>query len=214
MDKPSHRRRKEARPGEIGAAALEMFVEKGFAATRLEDVAARAGVSKGTVYLYFESKDALFKAAIDAAMTPAVEAAEALANESGRPAADLLRCFVEGWWRMVGSTALGGLPKLLVAEAGNFPEIAQWFHDSIIRRAQKAMARIIEAGIARGEFRPVEADVAARIFFAPMFSYAIWQRAFGEACCELPPPQLFFGAAVDLLIHGLANPQPFQDAHP
>ena len=212
MDVPSRRRRKEARPGEIAAAALAMFVEKGFAATRLEDVAARAGVSKGTVYLYFESKDALFKAAIDAAMMPAIEAAEALANEAGRSAADLLRCFVEGWWRMVGSTALGGLPKLLVAESGNFPEIAHWFHDSIIRRAQKAMARIIEAGIARGEFRQVEADLAARIFFAPMFSYVIWQRAFGEVCCELPPPQRFFGAAVDLLVHGLANPQPFQDS--
>lgn len=211
MDSPSHRRRKEARPGEIGAAALEMFVEKGFAATRLDDVAARAGVSKGTVYLYFESKEALFKAAIEAAMTPAVEAAEALASAADRPAADLLRCFVDGWWRMVGSTSLGGLPKLLVAESGNFPEIAHWFHDSMVRRAQKAMARIIAAGIARGEFRAADADLTARIFFAPMFSYVVWQRAFGAAMCELPPPQRFLGAAVDLLIRGLANPQSVQD---
>ncbi|OHC67217.1 MAG: hypothetical protein A2045_15390 [Rhodocyclales bacterium GWA2_65_20] len=214
MKRPSHRRRKEARPGEIGAAALGMFVEKGFAATRLDDVAARAGVSKGTVYLYFESKEALFKAAIEAAMTPAVEAVEALANDAGRPAADLLRCFVADWWRMVGSTALGGMPKLLVAEAGNFPEIAHWFHDSMVRRAQKAMARIIAAGVARGEFRAADPDLTARIFFAPMFAYVVWQRAFGEAMCELPPPQEFLGTTVDLLIHGLANPHPVQDPRP
>jgi len=143
MECPFRRRRKEARPGEIAAAALELFVEKGFAATRLDDVATRAGVSKGTVYLYFDSKEALFKAAIDAAMMPVVEAAEALANEADRSAAELLRCFVAGWWQMVGATAVGGLPKLLVAESGNFPELARWFHDSIIRRAQKAMARIM-----------------------------------------------------------------------
>lgn len=206
MESPSHRRRKEARPGEIAAAALELFVEKGFAATRLDDVAARAGVSKGTLYLYFDSKEALFKAAVDAAMTPAVEAAEALAAEADRPAAELLRCFVAGWWQMVGSTALGGLPKLLVAESGNFPELARWFHDSIIRRAQKAMARIIESGIRRGEFRTVDAAVAARVFFAPMFSYIVWTRAFGTAMCDLPPPQQFFETALGLLIDGLALP--------
>lgn len=201
------RRRKEARPGEIVAAALETFVEKGFAATRLDDVAARAGVSKGTVYLYFESKEALFKAAIEAAMTPAVEAAEALANDGARPAADLLRDFVAGWWSMVGNTAAGGLPKLLVAESGNFPEIAHWFHESIIRRAQKAMARIIEVGIARGEFRAADADVSARVFFAPMFSYVLWSRSFDPAACGLPPPERFFATALDLLIHGLSHPQ-------
>ncbi len=200
------RRRKEARPGEIVAAALDVFVEKGFAATRLDDVAARAGVSKGTVYLYFENKEALFKAAVEAAMTPVVEAAEALANDSDRPASDLLRCFVQGWWQMVGSTTLGGLPKLLVAESGTFPEIAQWFHDSMIQRAQKALARIIELGIARAEFRPVDPEISARVFFAPMFAYLIWQRAFGEKTCNLPAPDRFFAEALDLLINGLANP--------
>lgn len=206
MESPTHRRRKEARPGEIASAALEQFIDKGFAATRLDDVAARAGVSKGTVYLYFESKEDLFKAAIEAAMTPAVEAAEALASESGRPAAELLRCFVFGWWQMVGSTALGGLPKLLVAESGNFPEIAQWFHEAMIRRAQRAMARIIAKGVDSGEFRAVDAELAARVFFAPMFSYLLWQRAFDAKTCDLPPPTPFFDMALDLLIGGLANP--------
>ena len=206
MEASPARRRKEARPAEIGTAALELFAERGFAATRLEDVAARAGVSKGTVYLYFDSKEALFKEAIEAAMTPAIEAAETLANDADRPAAELLRCFVFDWWQRVGSTALSGLPKLLVAESGNFPEVARWFHDSMIRRAQKAMARIIEQGIARGEFRPVDADVAAHVFFAPMFSYILWQRAFGAFMDEFPPPERFFKEALDLLIDGIDRP--------
>ncbi len=198
------RRRKEARPGEIASAALEVFAEKGFAATRLEDIAARAGVSKGTVYLYFENKEALFKAAVEAAMMPAVEAAEALAGDASRPAADLLREFVFGWWQMVGSTALGAVPKLLVAESGNFPELARWFHDALISRAHRAMTRIIELGIAAGDFRPVQASAAARIVFAPMFSFIIWRRSFGGFMCDLSAPEEFLDQAVDVLVHGLA----------
>lgn len=208
MVAPTSRRRKEARPSEIAAAALELFVERGFATTRLDDVAARAGVSKGTIYLYFADKEALFKAAVEAAMTPAVEAAEALADTEDRPAAELLRCFVDGWWHMVGATTLGGLPKLLAAEAGNFPELAHWFHDAMIRRAQAAMARIIALGSARGEFRALDAEVAARVVFAPMFSYLIWQRAFNPEVCRLPSPEVFFTQAVNMLVHGLAQPQP------
>jgi AcrR family transcriptional regulator len=197
-------RRKEARPSELLAAALEVFAEKGYAATRLEEIAAHAGVSKGTIYLYFESKEALFKAAIEAAMTPAIEAVEAVVNDAGKPAAELLREFVFGWWERVGKTSLGAVPKLLVAESGNFPEVARWFHDTMILRAQGAMARLIRLGIKRGEFRPVEPMIAARIVFSPMFSIIVWRRAFGEAMCDLPEPERFLAEAVNLLTHGLA----------
>jgi AcrR family transcriptional regulator len=196
-------RRKEARPAELLAAALEVFAEKGFAATRLEEIAARAGVSKGTVYLYFESKEALFKAAIEAAMTPAIEAVEAIANDPGRPAAELLRSFVFGWWQRIGTTSLGAVPKLLVAESANFPEVARWFHETIITRAQRAMARVIAIGIERGEFRPVNPQLAARVVFAPMFSVIVWQRAFGHFMPDLPDPQRFLDEAVTMLTLGL-----------
>lgn len=202
MTKP-RQRRKEARPAELAAAALELFVEKGFAATRLDDVAARAGVGKGTVYLYFESKEALFKAAIEAAMTPTVEAAEALVECGDLSAAERLREFVHGWWRMVAGTPIGGLPKLLVAESGNFPEIAQWHYETIIRRAMRALGRIIEAGIASGEFRPVPVEFATRIVFSPMFSIIVWTRAFGDMMCDLPDPKRFLDEALDVLINGL-----------
>jgi AcrR family transcriptional regulator len=197
-------RRKESRPAELLAAALEVFAEKGYAATRLEDVAARAGVSKGTIYLYFEGKEALFKAAIEAAMTPAIEAVEAVVNDAGKPAAELLRAFVFGWWERVGKTSLGAVPKLLVAESGNFPEVARWFHDTMILRAQGAMARLIRLGIERGEFRPVEPMIAARIVFSPMFSIIVWRRAFSGFMSDLPEAERFLAEAVNLLTHGLA----------
>lgn len=199
-------RRKEARPAELAAAALELFVEKGFAATRLEDVATRAGVSKGTVYLYFGSKEALFKAAIEAAMIPLIEAAEALVECTKLSAAERLRQFVYGWWGMVGDSPIGGVPKLLIAESANFPDIVRWHYEAIISRAMRALGAIIEAGVASGEFRSVPIELATRIVFSPMFSIIVWTRAFGKSTmCDLPDPRQFLDAALDVMIHGLTG---------
>lgn len=189
-------------------AALDVFAERGFAGTRLEEVARRAGVSKGTVYLYFDSKEALFKASVEAAITPALEAAEALAADSTKPPAEALRCFVFGWWEMVGSTKLGALPRLLVAESGNFPELGVWFHENMLRRALRAVVAIIKLGIRRGEFRPVEPMLAARVVFAQMFSYVIWRQAFGASMTDLPEAEAFFAQALDMLVNGLRQNTP------
>jgi AcrR family transcriptional regulator len=134
----ARQRRKDARPGELMSAALEVFAERGFAATRLEEVAQRAGVSKGTVYLYFESKEALFKAAVESAVLPALEAGEALAADHTQRPSEALRAFVFWWWEKVGASKLGALPKLLVAEVGNFPELGKWFHENLIMRDRKS----------------------------------------------------------------------------
>lgn len=207
-------RRKEDRPGELLAAALELFVEKGFAATRLEEVASRAGVSKGTVYLYFESKEALFKAAVESAMLPALEAAEALPAQPDLTAADLLRCFVLGWWQMIGATAVGGLPKLLVAEAGNFPELAAWFHDTIIRRAQRAVGQIIRLGAERGEFRQLDVEAATHVVFAPLFAYLLWRHAFSDCMKSLPDPETYIDTLLTLLTEGMAVRTPPKGKQP
>lgn len=204
---PLRARRKEARPAEISAAALELFVEKGFSATRLDDVALRAGVSKGTVYLYFENKEALFKAAVEAAMLPAIEAAEALPGHPDATAREMLRCFIFGWWEMVGSTTLGALPKLLVAESHNFPELAIWFHDTLIRRAQGAVGRIVALGIERGEFRPQDVAVATRVVFAPLFAYVVWRNAF-KFMTDLPTPEVYLDTVVAMLTEGMAVREP------
>ena len=122
------RRRKDARPSELTAAALELFVERGFATTRLEDVAARAGVSKGTLYLYFDSKEALFKAVIEEGIVPTLVAAEQQLAEHSGSAAELLRKLLFGWWQQIGGTRLAGVPKLIISESRNFPEVAQYYH--------------------------------------------------------------------------------------
>src|SRR5690348_12841370 len=112
---PRWQRRKEARPGEIVAAALELFVERGFAATKLADVARRAGVTKGTVYLYFDSKEALFKAVVRETIVPVIAQGEALAREFTGTASALLERLVREYWRLVGETSLAGIPKLMMA---------------------------------------------------------------------------------------------------
>src|SRR5690348_7286622 len=118
------RRRKEARPGEILDAALDCFAERGFAATRLEDVAARAGVTKGTMYLYFASKEDLFKAVVRGFVVPIIEHIEAAVAGPGQVSERIERV-VAAWVEKVYGGRVGALPKLMVAEAGNFPDLAQ-----------------------------------------------------------------------------------------
>jgi AcrR family transcriptional regulator len=133
----TRQRRKEARPAELTAAALELFVEKGFAGTRLDDVAARAGVSKGTLYLYFDSKEALFKAVIQEGIVPILEEGSDLVEAFKGSASELLRLMVGEWWPRIGDTHLAGVPKLMISEARNFPELAIYYHDAVIVRGKR-----------------------------------------------------------------------------
>src|SRR3990172_2225866 len=142
-NEPRFERRKDARPSEILDAALDLFVEKGFAATRLEDVAQRAGVSKGTVYLYFDSKDDLFKAVIRSGMVRAIEEAEKLVAGFEGSSADLLRQIYAGWWQNIGGTKLSGIPKLMISEAQNFPELARFYYDEVIQRGSRLFVRAL-----------------------------------------------------------------------
>src|SRR5438045_6738694 len=124
--KPRWRRRKDARPEEILGAALEVFTDRGFAATKLEDVAKRAGVTKGTIYLYFDSKEALFKALIRETIVPVIAQGEALAQSFAGSARELLEQLVREYWRLIGETKLAGIPKLMMAEAATFPECTRF----------------------------------------------------------------------------------------
>ncbi len=113
-------RRKEARPQELLAAALDLFVERGFAATRLDDVAARAGVSKGTLYLYFANKEELFKAVVRENMLPVLDEAADLIQQHEGDSATLFQDIMLGWWERVGNTKVSGITKLIMAESGKF----------------------------------------------------------------------------------------------
>lgn len=206
-------RRKDARPEEITAAALALFVERGYANTRLEDVAARAGISKGTLYLYFENKAELFKAvvreAVVARMTEFREIAEAYTGSSF----DLLRMLILGWWDRIGSRPISGIPKLVLSEAGNFPEIARFYVDEVVRPGRETIAALVRRGIARREFREVDPEAASHLLVAPLLMIALWRNSL-EACCEEKiDPAGLLEAHIDTLSRGLAV-QPDQSAIP
>ena len=208
MEAPTHsrQRRKEARPAELLAAALELFVEKGFVGTRLEDVAARAGVSKGTLYLYFDGKEALFKAVIQEGMVPILERGADLVDGFSGTTADLLRTLIGEWWQRIGNTPLAGVPKLMVSEAGNFPDLAVYYHDTVIMPGRDLMRRTLQRGIAAGEFRAVDVDTAIDVIFAPILMMLIWRYSLGACCGPSHDPQLYLRTHFDLTLGGLLAP--------
>src|SRR2546422_6941055 len=145
--KPRWRRRKNARPEEIITAALEVFADRGFAATKVEDVARKAGVTKGTIYLYFENKDALFKALIRETIVPVIAQGEALAQSFTGSARELFERLVREYWRLVGETAPAGIPKLMMAETAPFPELARFYHYEVVTRGHRLLAGLNGAGL-------------------------------------------------------------------
>ena len=200
------RRRKDARPSELTAAALELFVERGFATTRLEDVAARAGVSKGTLYLYFDSKEALFKAVIEEGIVPTLVAVEQQLAEHSGSAAELLRKLLFGWWQQIGGTRLAGVPKLIISESRNFPEVAQYYHDKVILRGRALLRTVLQRGIADGEFRALDVETAIDVIIAPLLMLVIWRFSLCF-CGQETDPESYLETHFDLLVHGLRRSQ-------
>jgi len=203
--KPRWQRRKDARPAELVAAALEVFVEKGFAATKLADVARRAGVTKGTVYLYFDSKEALFKAVVRETIVPVIAQGEALARSFTGSARELVERLVREYWRLVGETALAGIPKLMMAEAATFPELTRFYYDEVVTRGHRLMAGVIERGIKSGEFRPVDIMVAAKLAMSPLIHATVARRAFASCMPEAFNVQQYLDTHIDLYLHGIAQ---------
>ena len=170
---PRWARRKDSRPAELLEAALSLFLEHGYADTRLDEVAARAGVSKGTLYLYFANKEELFKAVIRDSIVPLIQAFERSLHDSEESCAQQLARFLRQWWLCFGATRLAGIARLMFAEAGKFPDLARFFHQEVITRDKALMAGIVRRGIARGEFRALEVEAACHLWMAPLLLRAL-----------------------------------------
>jgi AcrR family transcriptional regulator len=196
------RRRKEARPDEILAAALDSFAARGFAATRLEDVAARAGISKGTLYLYFKSKEELFEAVVRATLLPNLARIEALAASFEGRSATLLERLLLTIAAVVGSQ-VGAIPKLVIAEAGNFPDLARFYLDEVVRRGLRLIGAILRRGIERGEFRAIDVDHAVFCVIAPMLLAALWKNSLEPHDHAPLDPEALVRTHLDLLLRGL-----------
>lgn len=206
--KPRWARRKDARPQELLAAALDLFVEKGYAATRLDDVAACAGVSKGTLYLYFANKEDLFKAVVRENIIPIVGEAEDIVEGFQGSTADLFREIILGWWERIGNTKLSGMTKLVMAESNNFPEVTQFYHTEFIARANAMIVRMIERGIERGEFRRIDVNHAMNIVCAPMLMLMMSKHSFGICSVEPVSAEAYLESFIDLMLHGLLSDRP------
>lgn len=202
------RRRKDARPTEILAAALSVFSEKGFAATKLEDVAAKAGVSKGTLYLYYDSKEVLFKAVVRQALLPNLSASETLAKADAGPVSDVLAAMLRTLARAVAETSIGAIPKLIIAEAGSFPELARFYHEEVITRAVTLISGIVARGVVRGEFRPVDTRHVVYLTIAPVLVAALWRETFERHGAPRLDPLALIEQHIEILLRGIAAQRP------
>ena len=200
-------RRKEARPGELLDAALDLFVEKGFAATRAEEVAARAGVSKGTLFLYFQSKEDLFKAVVRENISGRFkEWGEEFETFEGSSAEMVSYCMNE-WWERVGATKASGITKLIMSEATNFPELAAFYQQEVIQPGQKLIRRILQRGMDRKEFRPLDLNYAVYSLIAPMIYLIISKHSAGVCmpCDVIVDPKKYIESQVSVILHGICT---------
>jgi AcrR family transcriptional regulator len=201
----SRRRRKEDRPGEILSAALDCFAERGFAATRLDDIAARAGVSKGTLYLYFSGKEELFKALVRHELLPNIERLEATAAGPGS-AVEMLGRFVAIWAEYVVPSRISVLPKLVIAEAGNFPELAKFYLQEVIQRGLRLLRSILRHGVEAGEFRPNDIEHTAFCVVGPLLLSVLWKHTFDAHADSPLDVKALCRAHLEALLNGICQP--------
>lgn len=181
---PKWRRRKDARPGEIVAAALEVFGEKGFAAARLDDIAARAGVSKGALYLYFETKQDLFEAVVRDAVSPNIAVVEAAAAANDLPFAMVSRMLLTRAADLLSSSAVGPVAKMVIAESRNFPDLARVWHDQVVSRVLGIITGLIARAQAKGEIRPGDPRFHALALIGPLLMGALWREVLEPVGAE------------------------------
>jgi AcrR family transcriptional regulator len=173
---PRWRRLPEERPAQILEAALDVFAERGLGAARLEDIAKRAGLSKGTIYLYFPNKEALFQEVIRQTVVSQIESGERDFQSSTTSATDSLEQHMRRHWEFIRSPKFAPIFRLIHAELSQHPDLARFYADEVVTRSHRLLAAIIRRGIEQGEFREVDPLVAARMLSAPFVMHGIWCR--------------------------------------
>ncbi|MET4387762.1 AcrR family transcriptional regulator [Bradyrhizobium sp. F1.4.3] len=160
-------------------AAMEEFIARGFAATRLDDIAKRAGVAKGTIYLHFKDKESMFEELVRTVIVPVVARLNALPPPTG-PVRDLVEAFANNFLKEVINTRRGDLVRLIVAEGPRFPSVADFYYREVVSRGMTGMRALIELGIARGEIHEKNLARFPQILIAPAMIAVIWQSLFAQ----------------------------------
>jgi len=173
---PRWQRRAEDRPREICAAALDVFAEKGFAAAKLEEIARRAGVSKGTLYLYFEDKEQLFRAVVRQTIAPNIDAVKEALTSADLPFAETIRQFLPRFAMIATTLPVGAVAKMVIGESRNFPELAKVWHDEVVSKALGMVGGLVVRGQERGEVRPGDPRLFAFSLMGPMVLGVLWRE--------------------------------------
>jgi AcrR family transcriptional regulator len=178
---PKFQRRSEERPREICAAALEVFAEKGFAAARLDEIARRAGVSKGTLYLYFKDKEDLFTAVIRDTVAPNIAAIRSTVEAVDLPFAEVIRTLLPRFAEITARVPVGAVAKMVIGESRNFPELAKVYYDLVVSQAIALLSGLIERAQAKGEVRAGDARLHAMTLMGPMLMGLLWRETLQPA---------------------------------
>ena len=195
-------RRAGARPEEILDAALAEFTERGFDAARMEDIARRAGLSKAGVYLYFQSKEALLKALIEAKIAPLAQQAAALAKAGEADPVLALRLLARTAAARLADGTLFAVPRLVIGLSGRFPEIADFYRVNVVEKARGALEQLLAAAVRMGQIRSVDPRAAVRAFAGPLIFEAMWAHVLrGESA--FAEPERLIEQHFDILLNGL-----------
>lgn len=199
---PRNLRRKEARPSEIIEAALQLFHQKGFSATKIDEVAAAAGVTKGTVYLYFPSKEALFKAVVQDRVLPNLARMKEAVTQFTGSRTQCLAYVLRGMAQALNDCN-GSISKLMIAEAGNFPDLAVFYNDEVVQPMNHVIRQILTEGIERKEFREMDLEHMPRIIIAPIFLANIYRHTYGHLDAQPLDLMNYAEIQIDVLLRGL-----------
>jgi AcrR family transcriptional regulator len=205
---PRWRRRKTARPDEIVAAALEVFADKGFAGARLDDIARRAGVSKGALYLYFDTKEDLFRAVTRTAVTPNLRAVLDAAQAFDGPFAQLAPVILGRMALVIGSSRLPAVVKMVIGESRNFPDLARIWHDDVVAVAIGLLSGLIARAQERDEVAPGDPRLYAFSLIGPMLVGGLFLEIFGLGVADPPDLQALAAQHARTVLHGMLNPAP------
>ncbi len=180
MAQPRYQRRKEDRPQEITEAAFAAFAEKGFTATRVEEVAQRAGVSKGLLYLYFKTKEELFKAVIRNVVTPRVDELTRTLDTSELSAEAFIRGPLLAFMQRLPGSPASVVIRLMISEAPKHPDLVDYYWDNVASRGIAALRQLLERGVENGEFRETAVNELPQLFVAPVMMSIVWGIVFAD----------------------------------
>lgn len=207
-DARKFRRRAEARPDEVLDAALAVFVQKGFAASRVEDVARHAGISKGLVYLYFPSKEALLEGIVKRALVPIADhALDDLAQFEGDPRIAITRVMMMLSSHLADPARLA-VPKLMLGEVTRFPELAMMYRREVIDRVRPALVALLARGVASGQLRQIDPEMAIRSVIGPLLAHVALSELFGVRPDEGLALERLINSHLDILFYGISEARP------